>query len=125
MSPSIKRPFWIVNAVSSHQVHAEFDRVLDWPHDAFPAELYRPQTTHKGDEAMGLVQMMDRPQQVDPLLTAEDVAARLNVSKDSRVATTTDVYMQELPESVRATIDSIHQELVGTANHSPATQMVN
>jgi predicted DNA-binding transcriptional regulator AlpA len=31
---------------------------------------------------MGLVQMMDRPQQVDPLLTAEDVAARLNVSKD-------------------------------------------
>jgi hypothetical protein len=82
MSPSIKRPFWIVNAVSSHQVHAEFDRVLDWPHDAFPAELYRPQTTHKGDEAMGLVQMMDRPQQVDPLLTAEDVAARLNVSKD-------------------------------------------
>jgi predicted DNA-binding transcriptional regulator AlpA len=26
--------------------------------------------------------MMDRPQQVDPLLTAEDVAARLNVSKD-------------------------------------------
>lgn len=31
---------------------------------------------------MGLVQMMDRPQQVDPFLTAEDVAARLNVSKD-------------------------------------------
>ena len=28
-----------------------------------------------------------------------------------RVATTTDVYMQELPEGVRATVDSIHNEL--------------
>jgi hypothetical protein len=30
------------------------------------------------------------------------------------VATTTDVYMQELPEGVRATVDSIHRELQGT-----------
>lgn len=31
---------------------------------------------------MALVQMVDRLQPIDPLLTAEDVAARLNVSKD-------------------------------------------
>jgi hypothetical protein len=34
--------------------------------------------------------------------------------RHSRVATTTDVYMQELPEGVRATVDSIHHELKGT-----------
>ena len=34
--------------------------------------------------------------------------------RHSRVATTTDVYMQELPEGVRATVDSIHRELQGT-----------
>lgn len=33
--------------------------------------------------------------------------------------------MQELPESVRATINSIHQELVGTASKALTTQMVN
>jgi integrase len=54
--------------------------------------------------------------------TVKDVQGRM---RHSRVATTTDVYMQELPESVRATIDSIHQELVGTANHPPVTRMVN
>lgn len=43
----------------------------------------------------------------------------------ARVATTTDVYMQQLPESVRATVDSIHQELVGTASKALTTQMVN
>ncbi len=32
----------------------------------------------------------------------------------SRVATTTDIYMQEWPEGVRATVNSIHQELQGT-----------
>ena len=45
--------------------------------------------------------------------------------RHSRVATTTDVYMQELPETVRTTIDSIHQELVGTASKALTTQMVN
>jgi hypothetical protein len=34
--------------------------------------------------------------------------------RHSRTATTTDVYMQELPEGVRATINSIHQELMST-----------
>jgi integrase len=33
------------------------------------------------------------------------------VMRHSRVATTTDIYMQELPEGVRATVDSIHGEL--------------
>jgi integrase len=54
--------------------------------------------------------------------TVKDVQGMM---RHSRVATTTDVYMQELPESVRATIDSIHQELVGTANKALTTQMVN
>jgi predicted DNA-binding transcriptional regulator AlpA len=31
---------------------------------------------------MAPLQMLERPQQVDPLLTADDVAERLNVSKD-------------------------------------------
>jgi hypothetical protein len=78
----------------------------------------------------------------DPLLTAEDVAAKLKVStvatlarkkgdikdvqgvlRHSRTATTTDVYMQELPEGVRATVNSIHQELTreggGTGDGGP------
>jgi integrase len=40
--------------------------------------------------------------------TVKDVQG---VMRHSRTATTTDVYMQEIPESVRATIDSISQEL--------------
>ncbi|HEY4842204.1 MAG TPA: hypothetical protein VIH78_09565 [Terriglobales bacterium] len=40
--------------------------------------------------------------------TVKDVQALL---RHSRAATTTDVYMQEVPESVRATVNAIHQEL--------------
>lgn len=40
--------------------------------------------------------------------TVKDVQG---VLRHSRAATTTDVYMQEIPEGVRATIDSIHREL--------------
>ena len=43
--------------------------------------------------------------------TVKDVQG---IMRHSRVATTTDVYMQELPEGVRATVDSIHLELEGT-----------
>jgi integrase len=43
--------------------------------------------------------------------TVKDVQGMM---RHSRVATTTDVYMQELPEGVRATVDSIHRELNGT-----------
>ena len=34
--------------------------------------------------------------------------------RHSRVATTTHVYMQELPEGVKAKVDSMHLELMGT-----------
>jgi integrase len=40
--------------------------------------------------------------------TVKDVQG---VLRHSRTATTTDVYMQEIPESVQATVDSIHSEL--------------
>ena len=40
--------------------------------------------------------------------TVKDVQG---LSRHSRAATTADVYMQEIPESVRATVDAIHQEL--------------
>jgi integrase len=40
--------------------------------------------------------------------TVKDVQG---VLRHSRTATTTDVYMQEIPESVRATVDAIHAEL--------------
>ena len=40
--------------------------------------------------------------------TVKDVQGLL---RHSRAATTTDVYMQEIPESVRATINAIHAEL--------------
>jgi integrase len=39
--------------------------------------------------------------------TVKDVQGLL---RHSRAATTTDVYMQEIPESVRATVNAIHQE---------------
>jgi hypothetical protein len=36
------------------------------------------------------------------------------VLRHSRVATTTDVYMQTMEEGVRSTVNSIHDELMGT-----------
>jgi hypothetical protein len=49
--------------------------------------------------------------------TVKDVQG---IMRHSRVATTTDVYMQELPEGVRATVDSIHHELMGTGLRATA-----
>jgi hypothetical protein len=54
------------------------------------------------------------------------------VLRHSRTATTTDVYMQEIPESVQATVNSINRELrkSGAANNprttpkKPATAVV-
>jgi hypothetical protein len=46
--------------------------------------------------------------------TVKDVRGLL---RHSRAATTTDVYMQEIPESVQATINAIHAEL---KNNPPA-----
>jgi integrase len=55
--------------------------------------------------------------------TVKDVQGMM---RHSRVATTTDVYMQELPEGVRATVDSIHDELHATmARLASGSAMVN
>jgi hypothetical protein len=43
--------------------------------------------------------------------TVKDVQG---VLRHSRTATTTDVYMQEIPESGQSTINSINEELRGT-----------
>ena len=48
--------------------------------------------------------------------TVKDVQG---VMRHSRTATTTDVYMQEIPASVRSTINSINRELRGSAGKSP------
>jgi len=52
-----------------------------------------------------------------------DIKDVQGVLRHSRTATTTDVYMQELPEGVRATVNSIHQELTrkggGTGDEGP------
>ena len=52
-----------------------------------------------------------------------DIKDVQGVLRHSRTATTTDVYMQELPEGVRATVNSIHQELTrkggGTGDGGP------
>jgi len=47
-------------------------------------------------------------------LTAKALQDRSAVCRASPPATITDVYMQELPEGVRASVDSIHHELKGT-----------
>jgi len=51
--------------------------------------------------------------------TVKDVQGMM---RHSRTATTTDVYMQELPEGVRATVNSIHHELMGTGTDGPSKQ---
>ena len=48
--------------------------------------------------------------------TVKDVQG---VMRHSRTATTTDVYMQEIPASVQSTIDSINRELRGSVGKSP------
>jgi integrase len=54
-----------------------------------------------------------------------DIKDVQGVLRHSRTATTTDVYMQELPEGVRATVNSIHQELTqkggGNGDRGPGT----
>ena len=49
--------------------------------------------------------------------TVKDVQGML---RHARTATTTDVYMQEIPESVQATVNSIHSELKGTPSRQRA-----
>ncbi len=50
--------------------------------------------------------------------TVKDVQGIL---RNSRTATTTDIYMQEIPESVEATIDAIDAELRNSPNLNPST----
>jgi len=52
-----------------------------------------------------------------------DVKDVQGVLRHSRVATTTDVYMQEIPESVRATVNSIHTELKLANGKRPAASV--
>jgi len=58
--------------------------------------------------------------------TTATLAQKLGTVKDvqgllrhSRAATTTDIYMQEIPESVRATVNSIHRKLKSEASSRP------
>lgn len=51
--------------------------------------------------------------------TVKDVQGMM---RHSRTATTTDVYMQEMPEGVRATVNSIHEELMGTGTAGLASR---
>lgn len=78
---------------------------------------YRKRVLHKLAEDLGLpklnFQVIRR--------TIATLAQRKGTVKDvqgvmrhTRVATTTDIYMQEIAEGVRATVDSIHDELDGT-----------
>ena len=48
--------------------------------------------------------------------TVKDVQGLM---RHSRTATTTDVYMQSIPESVQATVNSIHLELRGNGEKKP------
>jgi hypothetical protein len=53
-------------------------------------------------------------QDLDPLGLAQKKGTVKDVQglrRHSRVATTTDVYMQEIPESLRATVNAIYREL--------------
>ena len=50
--------------------------------------------------------------------TVKDVQG---VLRHSRTATTTDIYMQEIPAGVRGTIDSIHRELKKSSNSQSTT----
>jgi hypothetical protein len=49
--------------------------------------------------------------QRDLSVSYEKVGDMQGLLRHSRMATTTDVYMQEIPESVQATINSINSEL--------------
>ena len=46
-----------------------------------------------------------------PLATVDGKLQQASVLRHSRLATTTDVYMREIPESVKATVAAINKEL--------------
>jgi hypothetical protein len=75
---------------------------------------YRKRVLHKLAEKLGLPKLTFQVirRTIATLAqkkgTVKDVQG---VLRHSRAATTTDVYMQEIPENVRATVNSIHREL--------------
>ena len=71
---------------------------------------YRKRVLHKLATELGLPKLRSRSSAARSR-TVKDVEG---VMRHSRVATTTDVYMQESPEGVRAPVDSLHRELQGT-----------
>ena len=83
---------------------------------------YRKRVLHKLAKDLGLPKLTFQVIRRTIATLAKDkghVKDIQGMMRHSRVATTTDVYMQSLEEGVRSTVDSIHQELTGTFGSSP------
>ena len=87
---------------------------------------YRRRVLHKFAKELGLPKLTFQVIRRTVATLARkkgDIKDVQGVLRHSRTATTTDVYMQELPEGVRATVNSIHQELTrkggGTGDGGP------
>ena len=78
---------------------------------------YRKRVLHKLAKDLGLPKLTFQVIRRTIATLAKDkghVKDIQGMMRHSRVATTTDVYMQSLEEGVRSTVDSIHEELMGT-----------
>ena len=89
---------------------------------------YRRRVLHKFAKELGLPKLTFQVIRRTVATLARkkgDIKDVQGVLRHSRTATTTDVYMQELPEGVRATVNSIHQELTqksgGNGDRGPET----
>jgi len=89
---------------------------------------YRRRVLHKFAKELGLPKLTFQVIRRTVATLARkkgDIKDVQGVLRHSRTATTTDVYMQELPEGVRATVNSIHQELTqkggGNDDRGPGT----
>jgi integrase len=89
---------------------------------------YRRRVLHKFAKELGLPKLTFQVIRRTVATLARkkgDIKDVQGVLRHSRTATTTDVYMQELPEGVRATVNSIHQELTqkggGNGDRGPGT----
>lgn len=89
---------------------------------------YRRRVLHKFAKELGLPKLTFQVIRRTVATLARkkgDIKDVQGVLRHSRTATTTDVYMQELPEGVRATVNSIHQELMqkggGNGDRGPGT----
>lgn len=78
---------------------------------------YRNRVLHRLAERLGLPKLTFQVIRRTIATLAKDkghVKDIQGMMRHSRVATTTDVYMQSLQEGVRSTVNSIHDELMGT-----------